>query len=121
MIRPLPLVLLMLAGCGSADVVTTSNMVDGATPVAASDAGQGSRYVCADGRKVRAVFLDPETLTLHIGDRAIAMRGAPSASGARYVGDGWQWWAKGLQQARLARLKPGETIASSPGTECRVR
>lgn len=120
--KPLvPLLLLLLAGCGGTDVTTSSNMVDGATPVAASDAGQGARFLCADGRAVRAVFLDPETLTLHIGKISVAMHGAPSASGARYIGDGWQWWTKGLQQAALARLKPGETIASSAGVVCKVR
>ena len=113
--------LMLLAGCGGADVTTTSNMVDGATRIAATDAGQGTRLICADGREVRAVFVDPETLTLHIGDDTVEMRAAEAASGARYVGDGWQWWARGLQQAELAPLKTGETVASARGTACRVR
>jgi len=118
--RTLP-ALLLLAGCDGATVTSTSNMVDSATPVAATDAGQGANFVCADGRTVRAVFLDPETLTLHIGSDTIAMHGATAASGARYIGEGWQWWTKGLQQASLTRLKPGEEIASANGVECKVR
>ena len=114
--------LLLLAGCGSGSNVTaSSNMVDTATPVAASDAGQGARFLCTDGRAVRAVFIDPETLTLHIGDETTEMRSAVAASGARYVGDKWQWWTRGLQQATLAPLKPGETVASAKGVECRVQ
>lgn len=113
--------LLFLAGCDGTDVTTTSNMVDSATRVAATDAGQGARFHCADGRQVRAVFIDPETLTLHIGADTIDMRAAEAASGARYTGGGWQWWTKGLQQATLARLKPGETIATAEATDCRVQ
>lgn len=115
------LVLLLLAGCGGADVTATSNMVDGATRIAATDAGQGTRLLCADGRTVRAVFIDPETLTLHIGDDTVDLRAAPAASGARYIGDGWQWWARGLQQAQLSPLEPGELTASARGVTCRVR
>ena len=117
----LPALLLLLAGCDTADVTATSNMVDTATPVAATDAGQGARFLCADGRQVRAVFMDPETLTLHIGKDTVEMRAAQAASGARYTGGGWQWWTRGLQQATLARLKPDEEIASAEGTDCRVR
>ncbi|WP_076068502.1 MliC family protein [Sphingomonas montana] len=113
--------LLLLAGCGGQDVTASTNMVDTATPVAASDAGQGARFLCADGRTVRAVFIDPETLTLHIGDGTTEMRSAVETNGARYLGDKWQWWTHGLQQATLSPLKPGETVASAKGVECRVQ
>ncbi|HEX8445505.1 MAG TPA: MliC family protein [Sphingomonas sp.] len=117
---PIFLLALLLAGCGGDGVTTASNMVDGVTPTAASDAGQGARLLCADGRQVRAVFLDPDTLALHIGAETIAMRSAPASKGARYIGPGWEWWTHGLQQATLTRLNAA-TTAPEKGVSCKVR
>lgn len=114
------LLAVLLAGCDAAENTTVSNLVEANAVVAAPDTGTGTEYRCTDGQVVRVVYSDPETLTLHYAGKAIAMKSAVSASGARYVGDSWQWWTKGLQQGTLAPLKPGETIASAPGVECRV-
>lgn len=46
------------------------------------------------------------------------MRIAVSASGARYVGGGWEWWTKGATEGTLSPLKPGEDIASAAGAIC---
>jgi membrane-bound inhibitor of C-type lysozyme len=46
------------------------------------------------------------------------MVAAASASGARYVGGGWEWWTKGLTEGTLSPLEPGESIASAPGLVC---
>lgn len=48
------------------------------------------------------------------------MRTAISGSGARYVGDGWQWWTKGFEEGTIAPLKPGETVASAEPVTCRA-
>lgn len=45
---------------------------------------------------------------------------AVSASGARYVGDGWQWWGKGLEEGNLAVMIEGEEFASDSGKLCKV-
>ncbi len=74
--------------------------------------------MCADGSVVEARY--PTTDTAHIvyRNQSIEMRIAISASGARYTGDGWQWWTKGMQEGYLAPLKPGEDIASAPNMTC---
>ena len=54
-----------------------------------------------------------------VGGHAYTLKAQVAASGVRYVGFGLQWWTKGLQEARLSRLKDGETIASDPGVMCR--
>ncbi|MDO1528313.1 MliC family protein [Fulvimonas sp. R45] len=78
-------------------------------------------YTCSDGRQVQAAYPDRDSAVLVLDGRSHRLRQAISADGARYVGDGWQWWAKGLRQATLAPLKSGETIASARGMDCRAR
>jgi membrane-bound inhibitor of C-type lysozyme len=74
-------------------------------------------YRCDDGRRVWAAYTG-EQATLKIAGRTYHLATAMSASGARYVGDGLQWWTKGLGEGRLSVLKPGETVAAAPGVEC---
>ena len=83
----------------------------GAAPVATA------LYRCEDGRTARASY-QGERATLEIDGRAYALRTAISGSGARYVGEGLQWWTKGLEHAHLSRLAPGEATAADPGVEC---
>ena len=45
---------------------------------------------------------------------------AISASGARYTGDGLQWWTKGVDQGQLSPLAPGEDIATAQGVNCKA-
>jgi membrane-bound inhibitor of C-type lysozyme len=54
------------------------------------------------------------------GGEPVVLQIAPSASGARYVGAGLQWWGKRLEEANLAPLEEGAEIASDPGTACRA-
>jgi len=77
-------------------------------------------YVCADGRTVQAGYPDSRTAVIDVGGHAYTLKSAVSADGVRYVGFGLQWWTKGLQQARLSRLKEGEMVASDPGVMCRT-
>ena len=78
-------------------------------------------YTCDDGRIVQAVYPDTDAAVLTL-DRSIhRLHVAVSADGARYVDDHWQWWTKGMQQAHLAPLKPGQTIASDSGVACHAR
>jgi membrane-bound inhibitor of C-type lysozyme len=88
-----------------------------ASPVAADP--KLTTYACADGRTVRAGYPDRETAVLTVGDHTYTLKIALSASGARYTGYGLQWWTKGLEEGRLAPLRPGEEVASEAGVECR--
>jgi membrane-bound inhibitor of C-type lysozyme len=76
------------------------------------------RYACSDGRIVTAQYPDPARMLLAIDGRVLTLSLARSADGARYTGQGWQWWSKGMHDATLARLARGEEIASNPATVC---
>ena len=86
--------------------------------IAASTTAKMVTYTCADGRTVQAVYPDTDTTVLTLDGQTHRLHTAISADGARYVGDHWQWWTKGMHEARLAPLKPGKTIASSSGVSC---
>lgn len=75
-------------------------------------------YTCADGRVVQATYPDTEHAQITLDGQSHHLRIARSASGARYVGDHWQWWSKGMHDARLSPLEPGEMIAASAGIPC---
>ena len=85
-------------------------------------------YLCADGTVVRAEY--PEAgedgvmgrggAILDIDGNRVRMIEGASASGVRYIGGGFQWWTKGLQDATLAPLPNGADIAEAPGTACRA-
>jgi membrane-bound inhibitor of C-type lysozyme len=74
-------------------------------------------YVCEDGRILSIVYPDRDTADLQVDGERHRLQIAISGSGARYVGDGLQWWNKG-EEGWLATLRPGETIASELGAHC---
>ncbi len=75
-------------------------------------------YSCDDGRTVMAVYPDTTTAVLTIDGQTHHLHTTVSADGARYVGDQWQWWTKGMHDARLAPLEPAETLAPASGVSC---
>ncbi|WP_205763563.1 META domain-containing protein [Pseudopontixanthobacter vadosimaris] len=75
-------------------------------------------YRCTDGTMVQASYPTTETARLTRDGRTIDMNIAVSASGARYVGGGMQWWTKGMREGMLSPLGAGETMASAPGVTC---
>jgi membrane-bound inhibitor of C-type lysozyme len=89
-----------------------------AAPTIASAAASATIYACQDGRRVQAVYPDSDTVELVLEGHIHRLHTAVSADGARYVGDHWQWWVKGMRHAQLAPLKNGESIASALGTAC---
>lgn len=87
-------------------------------PSASSASAVYSRYSCADGSDVEAWYLTPGSARLLHKGGTIDLASAISASGARYVGGGWEWWTKGGREGRLSPLAPDETIASASGVNC---
>lgn len=75
-------------------------------------------YACASGRRVQATYPDTNTAVLLMDGQTRLLRIALSADGARYVDRQWQWWTKGMHDAWLAPLAPGETVASANGESC---
>lgn len=99
-----------LAGCGSAP----TDHVD------ANSAKTWVNYTCNDGQVVQAAYPDTNTALIQIKGQTHTLHIALSGSGARYTGDGWQWWTKGMHDGMLAPLAAGESIASSPGVQCQA-
>ena len=90
-----------------------------ASAVAAVNPDPGVRtYACADGQTLQAGYPDRDTAVVDVGGHAYTLKAQGAASGVRYAGFGLQWWTKGLQEARLSRLKDGEAVASDPGVLC---
>ncbi|MBA4795193.1 MAG: MliC family protein [Phenylobacterium sp.] len=121
---------LALAGCGQEETAKTP-----APPARPSLAGAPSAqalgggaalgenalsYRCEDGRTLRAAYPDSDTAILELAGETHRLSVARSASGARYVGEGWQWWTKGMADGMIAPLAPGEDIASAESVNCKV-
>ena len=87
------------------------------SPAAEAEPAAWSIYVCRDGRIVQALYPDSRSARVRMPDGEHALKIAVSGSGARYVGEGVQWWIKG-DEGMLARLEPGEDIAAAPGVAC---
>jgi membrane-bound inhibitor of C-type lysozyme len=104
--------------CGAGGKPSTYSI----TPFRAMAAGAAIRltYACDDGRTVQVAYPDTQTAVLNFDAQTHRLHAAISADGARYVGGRWQWWSKGMHDAWLAELKPGEKVASAAGVACRA-
>ena len=100
---------LILAGCAPRPDATSMEPQAPAVPA--------TSYVCADGRIARALYPQTRIAQVTIEGSTYRLTQAVSGSGARYVGEGLQWWVKG-DEAMLAPLRPGEDIAAAPGVRC---
>jgi membrane-bound inhibitor of C-type lysozyme/archaellum component FlaG (FlaF/FlaG flagellin family) len=99
--------------CGVGGKPTTYTL----TPLRAAAAPVLS-YACNDGRKVQASYPDTATAVVTLDGNTHHLHIAISADGARYVGDHWQWWTKGMHDAWLSPLRNGETYPSASGVAC---
>lgn len=113
-------ILILLAATTVAACANHSRNSAGATGTVGTHAAGGTlvRYTCEDRTTVDAHYPTVDTARLRHSGRTIELTRAISASGARYVGDGWEWWTKGMTEGRLTRLRPGEDIASADGVAC---
>jgi membrane-bound inhibitor of C-type lysozyme len=98
----------ILTGCTAA---STDHAASGSVPAWTS-------YSCSDGQVVQAAYPDTNTALVKIKGETYTLHIAMSGSGARYTGNNWQWWTKGMRDGMLAPLAAGETIASAPGLDC---
>ena len=87
-----------------------------ATPAAATP----TTYACDDGRTLKASYPDADTAVVELDGKTHTLKIAISASGARYVGDGLQWWTKGMTDGQLSPLKAGEDISTAMGVNCKA-
>jgi membrane-bound inhibitor of C-type lysozyme len=117
------LLVLALGACSKPAAPPPADSAPTATaPPAAVTADPGVvTYACMDGQTVVAGYPDKDTAVVTVGGQAYTLKIARSGSGARYTGMGLQWWTKGPVEGALARLQPGEDIASAPGVACSAK
>ena len=78
-----------------------------AGPPASPPAAVG--YACESGKIVAVAYPDTETARVSYDGRDYVLASSVSASGARYAGQGLDWWTasrNGLESATLSRLGP---------------
>jgi membrane-bound inhibitor of C-type lysozyme len=89
----------------------------GQPAVSGNAAPSWTAYACSDGQTVQAAYPDTNTAWVKIKGQTHTLHIAMSGSGARYTGEGWQWWTKGMRDGMLAPLAKGQSIAD-PGVSC---
>ncbi len=75
-------------------------------------------YVCDDNSNVNTQILNADRIAVSFDGKVIPMTREVSASGARYIGEGYQWWTKGYD-ATLTKLDAGKAYAEPKGVKCR--
>ncbi|ELX8378747.1 MliC family protein [Providencia vermicola] len=72
-------------------------------------AAKTDTYKCED-QKIRVSFPDEDTAVMLYSDELIVLKSAPSASGARYVGENMQLWAQGKNEFNLASISEDDVV-----------
>ena len=88
-------------------------------PVAPLAAAVG--YACESGKVVTVTYPDTETARVSYDGRDYVMASAVSASGARYAGQGLEWWTAsrdGQESGTLSRLAPNDTTGGTIIERC---
>jgi membrane-bound inhibitor of C-type lysozyme len=78
-------------------------------------------YACANGEVLRAAYPDGATAIVDYRGRMRTLRLSASANGARYVGDGLQWWTKGQSEGQVSSLGVGQTMAAGESIACTIQ
>lgn len=84
-------------------------------PAASAPAAPPVSYACESGQSIAVAYPDASTAQLSYKGQAYVLRTAQSASGARFVGSGVEWWiaSRGdTETATLSRLGPEEDIGT---------
>ncbi|WP_312147001.1 DUF4232 domain-containing protein [Brevundimonas sp.] len=78
-------------------------------------------YACESGKTIAVTYPDTETARLSYDGRDYVLTSAVSASGARYVGQGLEWWTasrNGQESATLSRLGPNDQAGGAVIERC---
>lgn len=78
-------------------------------------------YACESGKVVTATYPDTETARVTYDGRDYVLTSAVSASGARYVGQGLEWWTasrNGQESGTLSRMAPNDTTSGTIIERC---
>lgn len=82
----------------------------------AANASPVTVYHCESGQTIRASYPDHDTAVVTYRGDTHRMTIAVSADGARYVGDGLEWWTKGQWQGYEGTLFRHRSDGSSGET-----
>ncbi len=107
--RYLPLLLCAaLAGCNEPTPSGTAGK---------DAAGSTSTHVfrCESGRSIEVSYPDTDSAIVVYEGRTFRMKIAVSASGARYVGEGMEWWSKGAGPGAEGSLFRADSEAGGSG------
>ncbi|HLQ86626.1 MAG TPA: MliC family protein [Salinisphaeraceae bacterium] len=94
---------LFLAGCAGQTATNNNTAAFSAT------------YECNNGEQIQVHYLPPDEATITLDERSIDMHIAVSGSGARYVGDGLEWWTKGSGPGSSATLFAHDPATGASG------
>ncbi|HEJ9412840.1 TPA: MliC family protein [Proteus mirabilis] len=91
-----------------------------ATPALAA---KTETYDC-EGQKIRVSFPNDDLAVMDYNDELIVLKSVPAASGARYVGEGFQLWGKGSEEFNLATILEDDAVngrvAEDTGRTCKI-
>lgn len=85
------------------------------SPAPQAPAAPPVSYACESGQSIAVAYPDASTAQLTYKGQTYVLRTAQSASGARFVGSGVEWWiaSRGdTETATLSRLGPDEEIGT---------
>lgn len=92
------ILIFFLAGCGQPST-------DGAASTKqSSDVSLSFKYQCESGQTIMVSYPTDSTAVVDYDDRSLQMKIAVSGSGARYVGNGLEWWTKGTGKGASGTL-----------------
>jgi len=91
------------------------------TAPSAAPAATAATWTCESGATVAVAYPETGAAQITYKGRVHALRSAQSASGARYIGSGIEWWTvvrDGVEQGTLGRLGPDQEVAVAPLERC---
>ena len=107
---------LTAAACSQEAPPTTAPVEAPVAPLAAAVG-----YACESGKVVTVTYPDTETARVSYDGRDYVLASAVSASGARYAGQGLEWWTAsrdGQESGTLSRLTPNDTTGGTIIERC---
>ncbi|WEK56867.1 MAG: DUF4232 domain-containing protein [Candidatus Brevundimonas phytovorans] len=108
---------LTAAACSQEPPPSPSAPIEAPTTPPAAAVG----YACESGKTIAVTYPDTETARVSYDGRDYVLTSAVSASGARYAGQGLEWWTasrNGQESATLSRMAPNETTGGTIIERC---
>lgn len=114
-------VIALLAACSREDATSAppTEPVPSTNPDTAAVTPVG--YACESGKTISVQYIDTTTAQLIYQSQAFTLTSAKAASGARYVGQGLEWWTAsrdGQESVTLSRVGPEEEVGGAVLERC---